>query len=205
MTGFNIYFSDLDNIRKSAGATESQMIGAFNRALKRTAAKLKRESVAMMISEVAIKGRPKKRVKSFVENAGREGRNPGTGKIWFGLDDVQVSGLKGRMKYPIGIPIADRERDSRGRFVKENGSRGGTFIPASRNLCPTTFLNSFVGTVRDKKSIWIRSSSGHVNEAKMPVYKPMISCIEGLSVEAGLLLMKYYEQDLRGRVAGGVK
>lgn len=203
MTGFNIDFSDLNNIRKLAGATESQMIAAFNRALKRTAAKLKRDSVAMMISEVSIKGAARKRVKSFAENGGKEWM--GVGKIWFGLDDVQVSGLKGRMKYPPGIPIEDRERDSRGRFVKENGSRGGTFIPASKNLHPTTFLNSFVGTVRGRESIWIRSSSGHVNEAKLPIYKPMLSGIEVISAEAGELLMKYYEQDLRGRVAGGVK
>ncbi|EGX6617173.1 hypothetical protein NKL93_001091 [Salmonella enterica] len=205
MSGFHIDFSDLDNIRESAGATKSQMIGAFNRALKRTAAKLKRESVAMMIGEVAIKGKPKKRVKSFVENAGNEGLDPGTGKIWFGLNDVQISGLKGRMKYPRGIPVDDRERDSRGRFVKENGSRGATFIPASKNLHPTTFLNSFVGTVRGRKSIWIRSSGGHVNEAKLPIYEPMLSGVGAISAEAGEMLMKYYEQDLRGRVAGGVK
>lgn len=205
MSGFTIDFSELDNIRVLAGATKSQMIGAFNRALKRTAAKLKREAVAMMISEVAIKGKPKKRVKSFVDNAGGEGRDPGTGRIWFGLDDVQVSGLKGRMKQPAGIPIADRTRDSRGRFVTENGSRGATFTPASKNLHSTTFLNSFVGTVRGRKSIWIRGSSRHVNEAKLPIYKPMLAGVEAISDEAGELLMKYYEQDLRGRVAGGVK
>ncbi|EIZ8584072.1 hypothetical protein MQY53_001597 [Salmonella enterica subsp. enterica] len=205
MSAFHIDFSDLDKIRESAGATKSQMIGAFNRALKRTAAKLKRESVAMMIVEVGIKDKSKKRVKSFVENAGNEGVNPGTGKIWFGLDDVQVSGLKGRMKYPPGIPLEDRKRDSRGRFVRENGPRGATFIPASKNLHPTTFLNSFVGTVRRRESIWIRSGCGHVNEARLPIYKPMLSGVEAISEEAGKMLMKYYEQDLRGRVAGGVK
>ncbi|EIQ0070014.1 hypothetical protein LUG81_002901 [Salmonella enterica] len=206
MSGFTIDFSELDNIRESAGATKSQMIGAFNRALKRTAAKLQRESVAMMIAETGIRGKPKKRVKSFVENAGKEGGDPGAGKIWFGLNDVQVSGLKGRMKSPKGIAIADRKRDARGRFEKENGSRGATFIPANKNLHPTTFLNSFVGTVRGRKSIWIRGSSGrHVNEASLPIYKPMLSGVEVISDEAGELLMKYYEQDLRGRVAGGVK
>ena len=206
MSGYTIDFSDLDNIRESAGATKSQMIRAFNRALKRTAAKLQRESVAMMIAETGIRGKPKKRVKSFVENAGKEGGDPGSGKIWFGLNDVQVSGLKGRMKSPKGITIADRKRDARGRFEKESGSRGATFIPAIKNLHPTTFLNSFVGTVRGRKSIWIRGSSGrHVNEASLPIYKPMLSGVEVISDEAGELLLKYYEQDLRGRVAGGVK
>lgn len=206
MSGFQINFSELDNLRQAAGATKSQMIGAFNRALKRTAAKLQRESVAMMIAETGAKGKPKKRVKTFVKNAGKEGSDPGAGKIWFGLNDVQVSGLKGRMKSPKGIAIADRKRDARGRFEKESGSRGATFTPANKNLHPTTFLNSFVGTVRGRKSIWIRGSSGrHVNEAKLPVYKPMLAGVQVISTEAGELLMKYYEQDLRARVAGGVK
>ncbi len=206
MSGFYVDFEDLDKIRDSVGATKSQMIAAFNRSLKRTAAKLQREAVALMIGETAVKGkgRVKKRVRSFTERAG--GNRAGTGKIWFGLNDMPVSALKGRMKYPIGISIEDRERDSRGRFMPENGSRGGTFIPKSNNLHSTTFLNSFLGTVRGKKSIWIRSENGHVHEAMLPIYNSMIPGIRGdIFSEAGKMLMTYYEQDLRGRVAGGVR
>ncbi|EKS4789399.1 hypothetical protein QB794_002244 [Salmonella enterica] len=208
MSGFHIDFSDLDNIRESAGATRSQMIAAFNRALKRTTAKLQRESVALMIGETAVKGKSRvnKRVRSFTERAAGTDKNPGTGKVWFGLNDMNVSDLKGGMRNPRGIKPKNRKRDEKGRFISERGSRGATFTPRGQGLHPTTFLNSFVGTVRGKKSIWIRSSSGHVNEAMLPIYHPMISSIEGdLFSDAGEMLMQYYEQDLRGRVAGGVK
>lgn len=206
MSGFYIDFDDLDTIRETAGATKSQMIAAFNRALKRTTAKLQREAVALMIGETAVKGksRVKKRVRSFTERAA--GNQAGAGKIWFGLNDMAVSDLKGGIRNPRGLTPKNRRRDQRGRFLPARGSRGATFTPRGQALHPTTFINSFAGTVRGKKSIWIRSENGHVHEAMLPIYNSMIPGIRGdIFSEAGHILMTYYEQDLRGRIAGGVK
>lgn len=207
MSGFYIDFGDLDKIRESAGATKSQMIAAFNRALKRTAAKLQREANALMITETAVKGksRVKKRVRSFTERAAG-GQKPGTGKIWFGLNDMAVSDLKGGMRNPHSLSPKNRKRDEKGRFLPVRGARGATFTPRGQGLHPTTFINSFAGTVRGKKSIWIRSENGHVHEAMLPIYHSMIAGIQGdIFSGAGEMLMTYYEQDLRGRVAGGVR
>ncbi|MEB5748663.1 hypothetical protein MXF13_02010 [Leclercia adecarboxylata] len=207
MSGFYIDFGDLDKIRESAGATKSQMIAAFNRAIKRTTAKLQRDAIALMIGETAVKGKSKvkKRVRSFTERAaGNE--KPGTGKIWFGLNDMSVSELKGGMRNPRGLSPKKRKRDDKGRFMPVRGARGATFTPRGQGLHPTTFINSFAGTVRGKKSIWIRSQNGHVHEAMLPIYHPMIAGIRGdIFSGAGEMLMTYYKQDLSGRVAGGVK
>lgn len=208
MTGFYVDFSDINKIRESAGASQGQMIAAFNRALKRTAAKLQRQSVALMISETAArsKSRTNRRVRAFTVLASKDGAKPGSGKVWFGLNDMPVGDLKGRIRSQRKIKTEDRKRDSRGRFIEEKGSRGATFIPAASGLNATTYLNSFAGTVRGKKSIWIRSGNGHVHEAMLPIHHQLMDKVgDEIGSEAGEMLMKYYEQDLRGRVAGGIK
>lgn len=205
---FNIDFSELEKIREAFGATQSQMLAAYDRALKRVAAKLNRRSVALIISETAMKGseNTEKRVQSFLTPAHRGGKKAGTLKIWFGLNAAPVSELKGKMQNPPGMKPKSRKRDERGRFLAGNGARGATFTPKGKGLHPTSFRKSFVGTARGKKSIWIRSSSGYVNEAKLPIYHPMLRGIEGdLYDDANELIMKEFEQDLRGRMKMNIK
>ncbi|MEB8638654.1 hypothetical protein P2G74_01535 [Cronobacter muytjensii] len=195
--------SAMRELQASVGATESQFKGAFNKALKQTAARLYRESVALMLGAVDAKGKKSlgNRVGSFVERA-VGGNDAGHGKIWFGLNDMPVSSLKGSLRNPRKIV---RQRDAKGRFIKQRGARGATFVPRSSLLAPVSFPESFVATVRGKKSIWIRQG-GFIAEAKIPVYEAMTREIaREISPRAGELLLSYFETDLRGRVAGGVK
>jgi hypothetical protein len=127
---------------------------------------------------------------------------PGKGKIWFGLDDVPVSSIKGN----ITSLELQRQRDAKGRFLPASGSRGATFTPASSALHPVTYLNSFSATLRGKSSVWIREGNGHVNEARVPVYAPMVAAIDrSVFPDTSDMLMSYFTKDLKGRVAGNAK
>lgn len=203
MSGIKIDVSGLREIQSAFGATESQFKAAFNKAIKQTANKLYRESVAMVISASGAKGKSSvgRRVKAFVERA-TNSNTTGNGKIWFGLNDFPVSKLKGSLKNPKKII---RKRDNKGRFIKQKGSRGATFIPKSTELGAMSFPNSFVATIRGKKSIWVRSGN-FISEAEIPVYGPIAKDVATkIAPHAGAILIEYFEKDLKGRVAGGIK
>lgn len=203
MSGFTINVDELRAIQAAVGATESQFIAAYNKALKQTAAKLYRQSAQLMMQVTGAKGQDmrKRRVRYFVSKMAK-GKSGG-GKIWFGLNDVPVSFLKGTMKGPRKIK---RRRDERGRFIKAKGARGATFTPKGMGLYPTSFPDSFVATIKNKRSIWVRNSSGFINEARMSIAEPMTSAIgSGIFPDAGNILLDYFMKDLRGRVAGGIQ
>ena len=203
MSGIFIDASQLRAIQAELGATEVQYLAAYNKAVRQTSARLTKMSAALLMDVTGAKGAVRKRrVKSFVTkaNAGKGGG----GKIWFGLDDIPVSSLKGSMRQPRKVA---RQRDQRGRFVKgRTGPRGATFTPRSERLSAISFPGSFIGTIHGKRSIWIRNDDGFLTEAKVPVYPAMTSAIgKGLYSQAGEMLLDYFSKDLRGRIAGGVK
>ncbi|MEZ2603165.1 hypothetical protein [Kluyvera intermedia] len=202
MSGFYIDTVALRSVKAALGASESQMVAAFHKALRQTVNRLYKESVAMMFSETGAKNRKvvQRRIRQSTKKV--SGNQPGTGKVWFGLNDMPVSTLKGSIKQPRKIR---RQRDDKGRFITAKGARGATFAPKSPQLTPVTFLNSFRGTVRGKRSIWIRQENGHVTEARVAVYNPMVSAVKSdLFNHASETLMDYFAKDLRGRVAGNV-
>lgn len=202
MSGFYIDTGALKTVKAALGASESQMVAAFHKALKQTVSKLYKQSVALMLNEIGSKNRKvvQRRIRQSTKRV--SGNQPGTGKVWFGLNDMPVSTLKGSIKQPRKLR---RQRDEKGRFITAKGSRGATFTPKSPHLSATSFMNSFGATVRGKRSIWIRQTNGHVAEARMAVYNPMIASIEsGYFDNASEMLMDYFTKDLRGRVAGNV-
>lgn len=207
MTGFYIDTSELQALKHALGATESQMVAAFNKALRQTVSALYKTSVNVMLQTTGAKSRKdvQRRIRRVVQKIGASSRTPGTGRIWFGLSDMPVSALRGQMKSARGIRPQDRKRDALGRFLPARGGHDATFTPAASDLPETTFKNSFLGVVKGHRSIWIRTESGHVHEAKVPVHSQMNSAIEK-SVFEGVtdMLMDYFEKDLAGRVRGGV-
>lgn len=203
MNGFYIDVSELRAIQSALNASESQFIGAFNKALRATTTRLSKESATLLMQVTGAKGQEmrKRRVRYFVSKM--TSQKSGGGKIWFGLNDVPVSSLKGTMR---GQRKIKRKRDDHGRFVKKRGARGATFVPKSSALVPVSFVNSFIATLFGKKTIWIRTSSGFLNEARISIREPMIGGIDnGIYPQAGEMLLDYFAKDLRGRVAGGVK
>jgi hypothetical protein len=207
MSGFYIDISALQSLRHALGATESQMTAAFNKALRQTVNAVYKESVTLMLHTTGAKNRKvvQGRMRRAVKVVGSSGQAPGGGRIWFGLDDMPVSTLRGKMKSKRGIRPQDRKRDVLGRFLPARGGHNATFTPASPELQVETFNNSFLGVVKGRRSIWVRTTRGHVHEAKIAIYRSMTREIgESLSDKANAMLMDFFEKDLAGRIRGNV-
>lgn len=205
MTGYYIDAGELRALAARLGATPAQMSGAYNKALRGTLAKYRRQALKLMMKQTgaADKDAIKRRVKTFSQRLALTAVKPGEGKLWFGLNALPVSALKGQMKAP---PAPERQRDARGRFIRVTGVRGATFTPASSELATLSFPASFIGIVRGRESIWQRDGRGFVHEATVPVYGPVRRVIsDDLYGEMNSELLRRFEQDLRGRIAGGVK
>lgn len=207
---FDIDTSALQSLRESMGATQHQMLMAYNRALNRTAKHMHRVSVGVMIEALAVKGRKvvNKRVKPFVKrrNFGKESSGElSSAKIWYGLNDFRVHDLRGSMRNPRKQK-QERNPDT-GQFMKtKKGARGATFVPKSAGLSSMSWPDSFVARRYGAKSVWIRRDGGGIEEARVPVYEALEDAIDDYIFEnIGSVFMRYFEQDLRGRVAGNVQ
>jgi hypothetical protein len=207
MSGFYIDVSALQALRHALGATEAQMTAAFNKALRSTEKRLYKASASMMMKTVGLKDRKvmEKRIQRAVKGLGSDSARAGSARIWFGLNDVPVSAVRGTMKQPRGIRPQNRKRDVLGRFVKMKGARGATFTPKSPELAAVTYLNSFVANLRNKRTIWVRNSSGYIHEARIAINDPVNDAInEALFGNVTEILMEAFEKDLAGRVRGNV-
>lgn len=207
---FDIDTSALQSLRESMKASEQQMLMAYNRALNRTAKHMHRASVGMMVDALAVKGRKvvKKRVQPFVKR--RNFRKEGGGdlssaKIWYGLNDFRVHDLRGSLRKQR--KQKQRRNPDTGQFMKtKKGARGATFVPKGAGLSSMSWPDSFVAKRYGAKSIWIRIAEGGIEEARMPVHEALEDAIEDYIFEnIGSVFMRYFEQDLRGRVAGNVQ
>lgn len=205
MTGYYIDAGELRALAERVGATSAQMSGAYNRALKRTLAKYRKEALQLMLAQTGAKDKKvlQRRVKTFSQRLALTAVKPGEGKLWLGLNALPVSALKGRMTAP---PPQTRRRDARGRFVRVSGSRGATFTPSSAQIATLSFPDSFIGIVRGRESIWQRNGRGFVHEATVPIYGPVRRAVsDDLYKEMNAELMRRFEQDMRGRIAGGIR
>ncbi|NEG58190.1 hypothetical protein [Pantoea agglomerans] len=204
MSGFYLDAGELRALAERLGATPAQMTGAYNRALRGTLAKYRREALALMMEQTGGKDKKalQRRVKTFSQRLAMTAVAPGQGRLWFGLNPMPVSALRGRMDAP---EQPERQRDARGRFVRMNGARGATFTPASPQLATLSFPDSFIGIVRGRESIWQRDGRGFVREATVPVYGPVRRAIsDDLFSEMNDELLRRFEQDMKGRIAGGI-
>lgn len=207
---FDIDTSALLQLQKQFGATQDQMLMAYNRALKRTAKHMHRVSVSMLMAGLAAKKRKyvDKRVKDFLirRNSSKEKiGDMSCVKLWYGLDDFRVYQLRGSMRdAPKKKPAHDSEN---GEFIKKKrGQPGATFVSKAKGLASTTFEDSFVGERYGYNSIWIKIPRGGVKEGRVSVHEALEEAIDEYIFEnIGPVFMRYYEQDLKGRVAGGIK
>lgn len=206
---FDIDMSALYSLRESLSASQNQMIMAYNRALNRTAKHMHRVSVAMMIESLGVKSRKavKHRIKPFVKrrNYSKEGGGDlSSAKIWYGMNDFRVHDLKGSMRNPR--KQTQERNPETGQFMRtKKGARGATFIPKAEGLHAMSWPDSFVAKRYGSKSVWIRRAGGGIEEARVPVHEELEDAIDEYIFEnIGTVFMRYFEQDLRGRVAGNV-
>jgi hypothetical protein len=205
VTGFYLDAGELKALAEQLGATPAQMSGAYNKALRGTLAKYRREALTLMMAQTGGKDKKalQRRVKVFGQRLALTAAAPGQGKLWFGLNALPVSSVKGRKEAP---PQPSRRRDARGRFIRMSGARGITFTPESPQLAALSFPDSFIGIVRGRETIWQRNGRGFVHEATVPIYGPVRRAVsDDLYQEMNAELLKRFEQDMRGRIAGGIR
>lgn len=205
MTGFYLDAGELKALAERVGATPAQMSGAYNKALRGTLAKYRREALTLMMARTGGKDKKalQRRVKVFGQRLGLTAAAPGQGKLWFGLNALPVSAVKGRMEAP---PQPTRRRDARGRFIRITGARGVTFAPESPQFATMSFPDSFIGIVRGRESIWQRNGRGFVHEATVPIYGPVRRAVsDDLYQEMNAELLRRFEQDIKGRIVAGIK
>lgn len=209
-SGFYVDARALQEIQSSLKATYAQTNMAYNRALDKTLRKLQVNSLSMMREVTGAKDKKSidKRVKTYVRHPkGTNKRMPAAGRIWFGLNDMPVSALKGTMKNPPGAKAKNRKRDERGRFLPGRGARGATFNPKSAALASESYPGGFVTTVRGKRSIFMRvEGKSYLREAKIPVSDAVEAGISSdIFADAGETLMELFTKELKGLVKRGYK
>lgn len=204
MSGFYIDAGELRAVQRQLGASHKQLTLAYNRALRRTLRALKVKSVTTMtdLTGAAEPGYIKKhRVKSYYLR-GVDKQVPAAGKIWFGLDDMPVSALLGRI---INAPAQKRERDRRGRFVATQGGGVASFIPRSQALGAQHYPGAFMAVFRGKASLYTREpGKPWLREMKVPVMDRALKRIElRVFSPANATLMKLFTKELEGLVRRG--
>ncbi len=184
MLHFDINTKQLLGLVEELGATEKQAKFALSRALGRTAATLRKMSERGLKSELDLKKLAyiRRRLKSIrFRGYSVEGM-----KLWYGLNDVPVSALRGKVS---------KGRDGGAGFSGKAGSK--------------SFSNGFVAksTFGFGRTILMRKGSSRLplEEAKMPVKDRMDVFVEDeIFVKAEEIFWKHFERDITARARHGV-
>lgn len=177
---------DLDNsafvgLAESLGATYQEMMSAYRRAMKRTTVTMKALSNRTMRDGMDAKSLKviKRRMQAYRSDFGlRHSRALGELKLWYGLNDIGVSKLKGR-------PYQTR--------------RGAAF--ASKRLGISQFENAFVGRVYGRRSVFKRQGRS-VSEGKVNISDRLqVELEDEVFDDVPDVFLRHFETDLRGRVA----
>ncbi len=184
MLYFDIDESQLNAVTAELGLTEKQIQFAFDRALKRTAATLRKLSEKGLKSELEIKKMSylRRRLKTL------KMRKSGAGseiKLWYGLNDMPVSTLKGSMS----------KTTSGAAFSGKAGSKD--------------FKGGFIGNSKFWKSKTIFARKGKarlpLTEAELPVKDKMEVFVEDkIFTEVDAIFWKHFIRDVTARAKFGV-
>ncbi|MGB0468569.1 MAG: hypothetical protein ACPGF7_13705 [Pontibacterium sp.] len=180
---FDIDIDDLTDLQELYEATEGQLIAAYNRSLTRTAVTLKKLGGQLIRDEV--KARNLKAIRRRLQQYKIKSRGLSELKLWFGLNDLPVSALKGRMS---------------------SSGNDATFAAASSGVGTQRFTGGFVGNVRGRKSIYSRIGKERfpVKEAAVSIKHLQEAIEDDVFDQLPDIFMKYLESDLKGRVKQGM-
>jgi hypothetical protein len=133
MIHFDIEWNDLKRIGDELGASEKQIVFAFNRSLQRTASKLATLSRKGLKDELQLRrvNALRKRLKSLklrsgMNKLGRSRAAEGV-QLWYGLNDMPVSWFKGTPKQTAS-GATFRGKDFPGAFVANSQYTHGKTI-----------------------------------------------------------------------------
>lgn len=190
-------------IAEKVGATQKQFRAAYSRALRRTAATLRKKAMADLKTGLAPRSLNlvRRRLLSFRLDRGSQLDNF---RLWFGLNAIKVKDLKGRINGRVR-PHHSRRDNATGRFIKaRRQAENAGFTPKGSLLSPRTFENGEVARSRreNRRTVVIRDpDTRRTHEAEIDIYEPMLNYIEDNAfAEAMEIFMHHFENDIRGRV-----
>ncbi|MGE6982870.1 hypothetical protein [Kluyvera intermedia] len=190
-------------IAENIGATQKQFRAAYSRALRRTAATLRKKALADLKDGLAPRSlnMVRRRLLSFRLDRGSQLDNF---RLWFGLNAIKVKDLKGRVSGRIR-PHHSRRDKTTGRYIKARRQAGTAgFAPKGNLLATRTFQNGEVSRSRrdNRRTVVIRDPEiRRIREAEVNIYEPMLNYIEDNAfADAMEIFMHHFQSDIRGRV-----
>lgn len=190
-------------IAENIGATQKQFRAAYSRALRRTAATLRKKALADLKDGLAPRSlnMVRRRLLSFRLDRGSQLDNF---RLWFGLNAIKVKDLKGRVSGRIR-PHHSRRDKTTGRYIKARRQAGAAgFVPKGNLLAARTFQNGEVSRSRrdNRRTVVIRDpETRRTREAEVNIYEPMLNYIEDNAfADAMEIFMHHFQSDIRGRV-----
>ncbi|WP_105901428.1 phage tail protein [Vibrio gangliei] len=189
---FNIDTEEIDAIQNVFGATQAQVKAAYNRALTRTAKTMKSMANKKLKDELQVRRMKdlRRRLQTFRLKSTSKQTRLDELKLWFGMNDIPVSKLKGRIK-----ALGAKKRP-----------QGAMFSPAGK-VKAQTYDDGFVANAYNKRSIFTRTTQAQypIKEARVPVSDELQDAIEDeIFSELTDVFMKHFETDLKGRVRMGL-
>ncbi len=194
----------LTGIALVAGATHTQYLTAYSRALKRTAATVFKRARGDMKTNLGVRSDTllRKRLLSFrlVRGASLD-----EGRLWFGLNAIKVKDLQGRIRGRLR-PHHDLRDPRTGRFAPSRRRKrtAPTFDPAGKLLTVTTYEGGEV--IRSKRegrrTIAVRDPvTRRTKEAEVDIYAPMLDYIEDNAFDdVAAIFYRHFQSDIKGRV-----
>lgn len=190
-------------IAENIGATQKQFRAAYSRALRRTAATLRKKAMADLKDGLAPRSMNlvRRRLLSFRLDRGSQLDNF---RLWFGLNAIKVKDLKGRISGRVR-PHHNRRDKSTGRYIKaRRQTQDAGFAPKGNLLASQTFTNGEVARSRrdNRRTVVIRDpDTRRTREAEVDIYEPMLNYVEDNAFAKAMdIFMHHFESDIRGRV-----
>ncbi|MCG7551567.1 hypothetical protein [Pseudoalteromonas sp. Of7M-16] len=186
---FNIDVNELERIQAELGATPEQVRAAYARALKRTSVTMKSRSLRLMRDSMNAKSLKaiRKRMQTYQSSfgVGLNDNRMDELKLWYGLNDVAVSKLKGRMT----------------RIGTQRNPAGASFN--SSKLGRQDYADGFVAKINKRKSIFSRKGDHRfpVKEKKMGISDDLhVQLEDEIFDELPEVFIAHFSTDLKGRV-----
>lgn len=176
MLSFDIDGSEMREIAQEFAATERQVGQATNRALRRTAATLRRLSSRGLQSELGLRNATalRRRIKEYRLSGNAKGV-----KLWYGANDLPLSAFRGRARrVPGGVKFG--EAMLHGAFMASRGGRRGIYERVGATSYP-------------------------IREVRRPVADRMMIFLEDeVFVDLDTIFFRHFRSEIRARTILGV-
>ncbi|EOG7750586.1 MULTISPECIES: hypothetical protein [Vibrio] len=190
---FHIDVDELKAIQQQLGATEAQLLASYNRALSRTAQTLRTLSKSLIKSDLEPKSinKLRQRIKHFKIRSTSKLERLDEVKLWFGLNDVPISLLRGTMS----------------RIGSKKNSKGARFKPKGKIQSKDWRSGFIAAPMYRTKSIYQRTSNSRypIKEADVSINeRTQISIEDEIFDRTPDIFFRHFQTDLKGRVKMGL-